>query len=127
MKYKLQMEPEEVYAAVIDSVTRARRYTDDVEWSPEDGSRTDPDFLCRTVEAAIKAGATTINIPDTVGYAVPQEFGGLIESIGKNVPNIGKAVISVHCHNDLGIAVANSLESVRRGARPCGRRAWLRA
>ncbi len=78
MKFKLQMEPEEVHQAVIDSVTHARNYTDDVDWSPEDGSRTDPDFLCRVVESAIKAGATCINLPDTVGYALPVELGGLI-------------------------------------------------
>ncbi len=117
MKYKLQMEPEEVYEAVIDSVTRARRYTDDVEWSPEDGSRTDPDFLCRTVEAAIKAGATTINIPDTVGYAVPEEFGRIFTMLFDRVPNADKAVFSAHCHNDLGLAVANALAAVKAGAR----------
>jgi 2-isopropylmalate synthase len=117
MKYKLQMEPEAVYEAVIDSVTYARRFTDDVEWSPEDGSRTEHDFLCRTVEAAIDAGAGTINIPDTVGYAVPDEFAALIEMLFNRVPNIDKAVISVHCHNDLGLAVANSLAAVGAGAR----------
>ena len=117
MKYKLQMEPDEVHAAVISSVTRACNYTDDVEWSPEDGSRTEHDFLCRCVEAAIAAGATTINIPDTVGYAVPEEFGALIAMVMNRVPNIDKAVISVHCHNDLGLAVANSLAAVSAGAR----------
>ncbi len=117
MKYKLQMEPEDVHAAVISSVTRARSYTDDVEWSPEDGSRSDHDFLCRCVESAIDAGATTINIPDTVGYAVPAEFGALIDMLMNRVPNIDKAVVSVHCHNDLGLAVANSLAAVSNGAR----------
>ncbi|MDH3241069.1 MAG: 2-isopropylmalate synthase [Alphaproteobacteria bacterium] len=117
MKYKLQMEPEDVHAAVISSVTRARNYTDDVEWSPEDGSRSEHDFLCRCVESAIDAGATTINIPDTVGYAIPAEFGALIEMLMNRVPNIDKAVISVHCHNDLGLAVANSLAAVTAGAR----------
>jgi 2-isopropylmalate synthase len=117
MKYKLQMEPEEVYQAVIDSITHARKFVDDVEWSPEDGSRTEHDFLCRTVEAAIKAGATTINIPDTVGYSVPEEYGALIAMLMNRVPNIDKAVISVHCHNDLGLAVANSLAAVKNGAR----------
>ncbi len=102
---------------VIDSVTRARRYTDDVEWSPEDGSRTEHDFLGRTVEAAIAAGAGTVNIPDTVGYATPEEFAALIEMLFNRVPNIDKAVISVHCHNDLGLAVANSLAAVGAGAR----------
>ncbi|MBM3599826.1 MAG: 2-isopropylmalate synthase [Alphaproteobacteria bacterium] len=117
MKYKLQMEPEAVHQAVIDSITLARRYTDDVEWSPEDGSRTEHDFLCRCVESAIKAGARTINIPDTVGYAVPAEFGALIRMLFDRVPNIDQAVVSVHCHNDLGLAVANSLAAVAAGAR----------
>ena len=117
MKYKLQMEPEAVYDAVIDSVTYARRFTDDVEWSPEDGSRTEHDFLCRTVEAAITAGARTINIPDTVGYAIPEEFAALIEMLFNRVPNIDKAIVSVHCHNDLGLAVANSLAALGAGAR----------
>ncbi len=117
MKYKLQMEPEAVYQAAIDSVTYARQFTDDVEWSPEDGTRTEHDFLCRCVEAVIDAGATTINIPDTVGYTVPDEFHELISMLFNRVPNIDKAVISVHCHNDLGLAVASSLAAVRAGAR----------
>ncbi len=117
MEYKLQMAPDAVHQAVIDSVTHARNLCDDVEWSPEDGSRTDLDFLCRCVESAIKAGAGTVNIPDTVGYAVPGEFGELIAMLFNRVPNIDKAVISVHCHNDLGLAVANSLAAVVAGAR----------
>ncbi|MEE8273199.1 MAG: 2-isopropylmalate synthase [Alphaproteobacteria bacterium] len=117
MKYKLQMEPEAVHEAVIDSVTRARNLCDDVEWSCEDGSRTEHDFLCRTVESAIKAGARTINIPDTVGYALPEEFAALIAMLFERVPNIDKATISVHCHNDLGLAVANSLAALGAGAR----------
>lgn len=117
MKYKLQMEPEEVHEAIIDSVTRARSYTDNVEWSCEDGSRTEHDFMCRCVEAAIDAGAGTINIPDTVGYALPEEFGILISMLYDRVPNIDKAIVSVHCHNDLGLAVANSLAAVNAGAR----------
>ena len=117
MKYKLQMEPDAVYEAIIDSVTYARNFTDNVEWSPEDGSRTEPDFLCRCVEAAINAGATTINIPDTVGYAVPEEFGALIAMLVERVPNSDKAIYSTHCHNDLGLAVANSLAGVINGAR----------
>ena len=117
MKYKLQMEPEAVYQAAIDSIKFARRFTDDVEWSPEDGTRTEHDFLCRCVEAAIDAGARTINIPDTVGYTVPDEFHALISMLFNRVPNIDKAVISVHCHNDLGLAVANSLAAVQAGAR----------
>ena len=117
MKYKLQMEPDEVYSAVVDSVSYARNFTDDVEWSPEDGSRTEHDFLCRCVEAAINAGATTINIPDTVGYSIPEEFGKLIAMLVERVPNSAKAVFSTHCHNDLGLAVANSLAGVINGAR----------
>ena len=117
MKFKLQMEPEAVHQAVIDSVTYARSLCEDVEWSAEDASRTDHDFLCRCVEAAIKCGAGTINIPDTVGYAVPDEFAALIRMLFNRVPNIDKAIISVHCHNDLGLAVANSLAAVGAGAR----------
>jgi 2-isopropylmalate synthase len=117
MKFKLQMEPEAVHQAVMDSVSHARKLCDDVEWSPEDGSRSEHDFLCRCVETAIKAGARTINIPDTVGYAVPEEFAALITMLRNRVPNIDKAIISVHCHNDLGLAVANSLAAVGAGAR----------
>ena len=117
MKYKLQMEPDDVYQHVIDSVTHARKYTDDVDWSPEDGTRTDHDFLCKCVEAAINAGATCINLPDTVGYSVPDEFAGLIRMLIERVPNSDKAIFSTHCHNDLGLAVANSLAGVEAGAR----------
>jgi 2-isopropylmalate synthase len=117
MKFKLQMDPKDVHQAVIDSVTRARKHVDDVEWSAEDGSRTDHDFLCKCVEAAINAGAHTINIPDTVGYTVPDEYNALIKMLFNRVPNIDKAIISVHCHNDLGLAVANSLAAVQAGAR----------
>ncbi|MEM9122202.1 MAG: 2-isopropylmalate synthase, partial [Pseudomonadota bacterium] len=117
MKHKLQMEPDAVLEAVRHSVSHARQHTDDVEWSPEDGTRTEHDFLCRCVEAAIAAGASTINIPDTVGYSVPAEFGALIAMLRERVPNIDKAVISTHCHNDLGLAVANSLAGVANGAR----------
>src|ERR1700682_4808106 len=117
MKYKLQKEPHQVYEMVIAQVTRARRYTDDVEWSSEDGTRTEHDFLCRCVEAAIKAGATTINIPDTVGYSVPEEYFALFKMVRERVPNSDKARFSVHCHDDLGMAVANSLAGVRAGAR----------
>jgi len=117
MKFKLQMEPEAVHQAVADSVSHARNLCDDVEWSPEDGTRTEHDFLCRCVETAIKAGAGTINIPDTVGYTVPEEFHAMISMLMNRVPNIDKAVISVHCHNDLGLGVANSLAAVRAGAR----------
>ncbi len=117
MKFKLRMEPDAVHDAVASSVAHARNFTDDVEWSPEDGSRTDHDFLCRCVETAIASGAGTINIPDTVGYAVPDEFAALIAMLMNRVPNIDKAVISVHCHNDLGLGVANSLAAVAAGAR----------
>ena len=117
MKFKLQMEPEQVHQAIIDSVSHARNLVDDVEWSCEDGSRTEHDFLCRCIETAIKAGARTINIPDTVGYAVPEEFGALIAMIFERVPNIDKAIVSTQCHNDLGLAVANSLAGVANGAR----------
>ena len=117
MKYKLQMEPDAVYEKIKESVAYARKFTDDVEWSCEDGSRTEHDFLCRCVEAAIASGATTINVPDTVGYAVPDEYAALIKMLFDRVPNIDKARISVHCHNDLGLAVANSLAAVNAGAR----------
>ena len=117
MKHKLNMEPDAVLEAVTDSVTFARTFTDDVEWSAEDASRTEDDFLCRCIEAAIKAGARTINIPDTVGYAVPAEYGAKIAMIFDRVPNIDQALVSTHCHNDLGLAVANSLAGVQNGAR----------
>jgi 2-isopropylmalate synthase len=117
MKHKLQKEPHEVYEMVIAQVMRARNHTDDVEWSSEDGTRTDLDFLCRCVEAAIKAGATTINIPDTVGYTVPDEYYALFEAVRERVPDSDKAIFSVHCHDDLGMSVANSLAGVRAGAR----------
>src|ERR1043165_8294145 len=117
MKYKLQKEPHEVYEMVIAQVTRARGFTDDVEWSCEDGTRTEHDFLCRCVEAAINAGATTINIPDTVGYTVPEEYFALIKMLRERLPNADRAVFSTHCHNDLGMAVANSLAGVKAGAR----------
>jgi 2-isopropylmalate synthase len=117
MKYKLQMSPETVLEKVAESVTFARSFTDDVEWSAEDGSRTEDDFLCECVETAIKCGATTINIPDTVGYAVPEEYAAQIAMLMNRVPNIDKARLSVHCHNDLGLAVANSLAGVQAGAR----------
>src|ERR687887_905727 len=117
MKWKLQMEPEKVYEMVIASVTRARKYTDDVEWSCEDGTRTEHDFLCRCVEGAINAGATTINIPDTVGYTVPEEYFALIKMVRDRVPNSDRARFSAHCHDDLGMAVANSLAGVHAGIR----------
>ncbi|MCB1480877.1 MAG: 2-isopropylmalate synthase [Rhodobiaceae bacterium] len=117
MKYKLQKSPEQVLEMVIDQVTRARNLVDDVEWSCEDGTRTEFDFLCRCVDAAIKAGATTINIPDTVGYTTPEEYFDLFKRVREEVPDSDKAIFSVHCHNDLGMAVANSLAGVKGGAR----------
>jgi 2-isopropylmalate synthase len=117
IQHQLKKSREEIIEMACAAVKQATKYTADVEFSPMDASRTEPKFLYQILEAVIAAGATTVNIPDTVGYAVPQEFGGLIESICKTVPNISQAVVSVHCHNDLGIAVANSLEAVRRGAR----------
>ena len=117
MKYKLKMDRDEVISAIRKSIKRATKYTNDIEWSPEDASRTDLDFLYKSIEVAISTGAKTINIPDTVGYAIPGEFGELIKKIKKNVINIDKAIISVHCHNDLGLAVSNSLSAIIAGAR----------
>ena len=117
MKHKLNKSPEEVYESIKEHVTYARKFTDNVEWSCEDGTRTDMDYMCKTVELAIKSGATTINIPDTVGYTVPSEFTKIIDTLMNKVPNIDKAILSTHCHNDLGLAVANSLAGVQSGAR----------
>jgi 2-isopropylmalate synthase len=115
-EFKLRMTTDEIVARAVAGVERAKRYCDDIEFSPEDAARTEHDFLCRVVEAAITAGATTINIPDTVGYATPQQMGATIAMLRNRVPNIDQAVISVHCHNDLGLAVANSLSGVENGA-----------
>ena len=117
MKYKLRMEPDAVLEAVTASVTLARDFTDDVEWSAEDGTRTDMEFLLRCVEAAIKAGATTINIPDTVGYAVPEDMLRIFSTVREKVPGADRIILSSHCHNDLGLAVANTLAGLRGGAR----------
>jgi 2-isopropylmalate synthase len=117
MKMKLRMEPDAVVEQAVRAVKRARQYTDNVEFSPEDAGRSELDFLCRILEAVIDAGATTLNIPDTVGYNLPQQFGSLIGNLIERVPNSDKAVFSVHCHNDLGLAVANSLAAVDNGAR----------
>ncbi|MEN9728826.1 MAG: hypothetical protein RL434_3192 [Pseudomonadota bacterium] len=117
MQKKLKMEPDEVFEAAVRAVKRARNYTDNVEFSCEDSSRSEFEFLSRIVEAVIAAGATTINLPDTVGYAVPEQYGDFIRRILSNVPNSDKAVFSVHCHNDLGLAVGNSLAAVMNGAR----------
>ncbi|MEE6075363.1 2-isopropylmalate synthase [Avibacterium paragallinarum] len=114
---KLRRTFDDVVEMAINAVKRARRYTDDVEFSCEDAGRTGIDNICRIVEAAIQAGATTVNIPDTVGYCLPMEYGNIIANVMNRVPNIDKAVISVHCHNDLGMATANSLTAVQNGAR----------
>jgi len=114
---KLRKSHDDVVDMAVAAVKHARKYTDDVEFSCEDAGRTHIDYLCRMVEAAIHAGATTVNIPDTVGYTTPTEFGGIIQQLFNRVPNIDKAIISVHCHNDLGLAVANSLSAVEQGAR----------
>ena len=117
MKHKLNKTSEQVLDAIKESVTYARNFTDDVEWSCEDGTRTDMDYMCKTVELAINCGAKTINIPDTVGYTTPSEYVKIITTLKNKVPNIDKAILSVHCHNDLGLAVANSLAGVEAGAR----------
>ncbi len=117
MEYKLRRSRAEVLAITADMVAHAASLVDDVEFSPEDAGRSDPEFLYQVLEAAIKAGAKTVNIPDTVGYTMPEEFGKLIRGIRENVPNINQAIISVHGHDDLGVAVANFLEAVKQGAR----------
>lgn len=117
MAQKLRLSPEQVLEQAVKAVERARQYTDDVEFSPEDAGRSEVDFLCRVIEAVIKAGAKTINIPDTVGYTLPHQFGNLITQLIEKIPNSDQAVFSVHCHNDLGLAVANSLSAVLNGAR----------
>ena len=117
MREKLRMSPDQVLEQAVLSVKQARNSTGDVEFSPEDAGRSDEDFLCQILEAVIDAGATTINIPDTVGYTMPNQFGELIANLMERIPNSDKAVFSVHCHNDLGLAVANSLAAVLKGAR----------
>jgi 2-isopropylmalate synthase len=117
MKHKLKMDRDEVIKTAIESVRYAKSLTDNVEFSAEDASRSDRDFICRVFEAVIQAGATTLNVPDTVGYALPSEFGSLIAYIKDHTPNIHKAIISVHCHNDLGLATANTIAGLVNGAR----------
>ncbi|MBZ0091401.1 MAG: 2-isopropylmalate synthase [Sulfuricellaceae bacterium] len=117
MEKKLRMSPDQVVEQAVKAVKWARQYTDNVEFSPEDAGRSETDFLCRILEAVIDAGATTLNIPDTVGYNLPHVFGDLIRTLRERIPNSGKAIFSVHCHNDLGLAVANSLSAVLNGAR----------
>jgi 2-isopropylmalate synthase len=117
MEKKLRMEPSQVIEQAVRAVKWAREYTDNIEFSPEDAGRSDIDFLCRIVERVIKAGATTINVPDTVGYTLPDAFGNLIRTLRERIPDSDKVVWSVHCHNDLGLAVANSLSAVLNGAR----------
>ncbi|MES9849527.1 MAG: 2-isopropylmalate synthase, partial [Candidatus Thiodiazotropha sp.] len=117
MQHKLRMTPDQVVEQAVHAVKRARRYTDNVEFSAEDAGRSEIDFLCRIFEAVIDAGASTLNVPDTVGYAMPHQFGDLIRRMRERIPNADKAIFSVHCHNDLGLAVANSLSAVSNGAR----------
>jgi 2-isopropylmalate synthase len=117
LEYKLKMTRDEVVDKAVAAVKYAKTLTDNVEFSAEDGSRSDRDFLCRVFEAAIEAGATTVNLPDTVGYAIPEEFADMVKYLTAHVPNIGKAVLSVHCHDDLGLATANTLAAVQAGAR----------
>jgi len=117
MEHKLRMTPDQVYEASVESVRYARTFTDDVEFSAEDASRSDPDFLCRVLEGTIAAGATTINVPDTTGYATPDEYAELLRSLMERIPNSDRVIWSVHCHDDLGLAVANSLAALRIGAR----------
>ncbi len=117
LKYQFRMSRAEVLDIIKQTVTLARKYTDNVEWSAMDSTRSDVGYLCKAVETAIKAGATTVNVPDTVGYTVPEEYFKLITAIRNKVPNIDKAIISTHCQNDLGLATANSLAAVRAGAR----------
>lgn len=117
LKHKLKMSRDEVVKAAVEAVRYSKTLTDNVEFSSEDGSRSKRDFLCRVFEAAIEAGATTVNLPDTVGYAMPEEFGELVSYVRQHTPNIHRAVFSVHCHNDLGLATANTLAGIRAGAR----------
>ena len=117
MEKKLRMSPDQVFEQAVKAVKWAREYTDNVEFSPEDAGRSNIDFLCRILEAVIEAGATTLNIPDTVGYTMPEQFGKLVQTLRERIPNSDKAIFSVHCHNDLGLAVANSLSAVMNGAR----------
>ncbi len=119
MRAKLNKTPEEVLDAIAASVSHARNLCEDVEWSAEDATRSDPDFLCRAVETAIRAGASTINLPDTVGYATPETYGAMFRNVIGRVPDADKAIFSTHCHNDLGLAVANTLAAIMAGARQC--------
>ncbi len=116
MKFKLQMDEDQVIDAIHRSVSRARNLVEDVQWSAEDATRTDRDFLFKCVDTAISSGASTINIPDTVGYTTPEEYFEIIDSLINNVPSADKVTFSTHCHNDLGLAVANSLSGVKSGA-----------
>ncbi|MBW1759523.1 MAG: 2-isopropylmalate synthase, partial [Deltaproteobacteria bacterium] len=117
MQYKLKMSRDEVVKTAVEAVKYAKSFTDNIEFSAEDASRSDRDFLCRVTEAVIEAGATTVNLPDTVGYAIPSEYADLVKYVMDHTPNMSKAVLSVHCHNDLGLATANTLAAIRAGAR----------
>ncbi len=117
LKYKLNMTRDEVVKKAVEAVRYAKSFTENVEFSAEDGSRSDRDFLCKVFEAAIAAGATVVNLPDTVGYAIPSEFGDFVKYVMDHTPNIHKAILSIHCHNDLGLATANTLTAISAGAR----------
>ena len=117
MERKLRMQPDQVVEQAVAAIKRASKYTDNIEFSPEDAGRSELDFFCRIIEKVIDAGARTINIPDTVGYNIPQQFGDLVGNLIERIPNSDKAIFSVHCHNDLGLAVSNSLAAVLQGAR----------
>ena len=117
LKYKLKMNRDEVVKTAVEAVKYAKSFTDNIEFSAEDGSRSDPDFLCRIFGAVIDAGAKTVNLPDTVGYAIPEEFADMVSYVIKHTPNIEKAIFSVHCHNDLGLATANTIAAIKAGAR----------
>jgi 2-isopropylmalate synthase len=132
IREKLRTTREEVLSRIRSSIRRARQFTDDIEFSAEDASRTDQDFLCQVVETAIEEGATTINLPDTVGYATPAEYGAMFRQVGERVPGCAGIVLSAHCHDDLGLAVANTLAAVQAASAsgretPRWRRSWWRA
>ena len=117
MKYKLKKTEDEVLEAIEKTVTHARNLCDNIEWSCEDGGRSELEFLYKCIELAINSGASTINIPDTVGYTLPEEFGAIFKHVKNNVPNIDKAILSTHTHNDLGLATANNVAAIKEGAR----------
>src|SRR5439155_13426511 len=117
LQFKLKLTREQAMERGVNAVKHAKQYVEDVEYFLEDSGRADPDYLCRVIEAVIKAGATVINIPDTTGFATPEEYGARFKMVSERVPNADKAILSAHCHNDLGMAVANSLAAAMNGAR----------